>query len=110
MDVSLAHYKSRRLKTSGTPSAIALNPSGDHLAVGCSNGDICIWKLPLNDYATPTHMVSINESSGVEVSSILWISDTLLTSGRRNGLIGVVHFDYVSTNIPQFPFLFLAIL
>lgn len=100
MDVSFAHYKPRRLKTDGTPSTIALNPGGDHLAVGCSNGDICIWRLPLDDDATPTHKVCINEWSGVEVSSVLWVSDTLVTLGRKNGLIAVIKLDYVSPLVP----------
>lgn len=100
MDVPLAHYKLHRLKTNGTPSTISLNPGGDHLAVGYSNGDICIWKLPLDDDTTPTHRVCIKECSGAEVSSILWVSDTLVTFGRRNGLVAVVKLDYVSSRVP----------
>lgn len=96
MDTSFAHHKPHRLKTSGIPSAIALNLSGDHLAVGCSNGDICIWRLPLEGDAPPTHKVCINEWCGVEVSFILWISDTVVTVGRRNGLMAVIKLDYVS--------------
>jgi hypothetical protein len=69
MDSSLANYKPRRLQTSGTPSVIALNRSGDHLAVGCDNGDICIWKLPLGDDPMATHKVCIGDWGGVEVSS-----------------------------------------
>lgn len=100
MDVSLARYKPRRLKTEGIPLAIALNPGGDHLAVGCSNGDICFWRLPLDDDAAPAHKVCICEWSGVEVSSVLWLSDRLVAVGRRNGLIAVVKLDYVSALIP----------
>jgi hypothetical protein len=80
-----------RLKTSGIPSAIALSPGGYHLAVGCSNGDICIRKLPLDDDASPAHHVGINEWSGVDISSILWASDNLVTLGRRNGLLAVIY-------------------
>jgi WD40 repeat protein len=106
MDTPLFCNKPHRLKTSGIPSAIALNPSGDHLAVGCSNGDICIWRLPLEDDALlPTHKVCINEWSGVGVLSALWVSDTLVAFGRRNGLIAVIKLDYVRAHVrrPLFP-------
>src|ERR1700753_3287989 len=103
MDNSLSRHKPRRLKTSGIPSAIALSPGGDHLAVGCGNGDICIWRLPLDDDATPAHHVGINEWSGVDISSILWVSDTLVALGRRNGLLAVINLDYVSAHVPAAP-------
>jgi len=106
MDIPLDRYKSHSLKTSGTPSAIALNHSGDHLAVGCDNGDICFWKLPLEeDETTADHRISFNGWDGVEVSSILWFSDTLVTFGRRNGLVAVVKLDYVSVDVvTAYPF------
>ena len=100
MDTSLARYKSRRLETRGAPSAIALNHSGDHLAVGCDNGDICFWKLPLEeDETTADHRISFSDWDGVEVSSILWFSDTLATFGRGNGLVAVTKLNYVSADV-----------
>ena len=104
MDVSLSHHKPRCLNTGGIPSIISLNPCGDHLAVGCTNGDICFWWLPLDDDTTPTHRVLINlPQNGIEVSSILWVSDTLVTLGRRGGLMTVVNLDYVSAHVPIAP-------
>ncbi|KAF9644389.1 hypothetical protein BDM02DRAFT_3190661 [Thelephora ganbajun] len=104
MDTSLAHHKPRRLDTSSSssdclPSVIALSPSGDHLAVGCSNGDICIWKLPLGEDTTATHRVSIHDLQGVGISSATWVSDTLVTFGRQNGLVAVVKLDYVKESL-----------
>jgi hypothetical protein len=46
-----------------------------------------------------THKVCIGDWDGVEVSSVLWFSDTLVTFGRRNGLIAVVKLDYVSVYV-----------
>lgn len=103
MDASHAQYKSHRLKTHGTPLAIALNHSGNHLAVGCDNGDICFWKLPLEDKTTADHRVSFSEWGGAEVSSVLWFSDTLATFGRRNGLVAVAKLDYVSVDVTTAP-------
>ena len=90
MDISLAHHKPRRLDTSSSlsnclPSVIALSPGGNHLAVGCSNGDICIWKLPLGEDTAATHRVSMHELRDVGISSAAWVSDTLVTFGRKNG-------------------------
>lgn len=106
MDTSLAHHKPRRLDTSSflpncLPSVIALSPSGDHLAVGCSNGDIRIWKLPLGEDTAATHRVTINdeinELQDAGVSSVSWASDTLVTFGRKNGLVTFAKLDYVSS-------------
>jgi len=103
MDTSLAHHKLRRLDTSSffncLPSAIALSPSGGHLAVGCNNGDICIWKLPLGEDTAATHKVSIHGPQDSGILSATWVSDTLVMLGRENGLIAVVKLDYVSSYV-----------
>ena len=70
------------------------------MVVGCVNGDTYIWKLPLEDGTTATPRVQINNWNGAEVLSILWVSDSLVTFGRRNGLMAVVKLDYVGAYVP----------
>lgn len=104
MDASPSHYKPRRLDTSPSlsnrlPSVIALSPGGDHLAVGCSNGDIFIWRLPLGDDIRASHRVLFPDVHNPGISSVTWVSNTLMVFGRDNGLVGVAKLDYVSCHV-----------
>jgi len=104
MDTPLTGHRPRQLDPGFSlsdflPSVIALNPSGDHLAVGCSDGDICIWKLPLKEDTALTHRLSIRGLQGVGISSATWVSDALAAFGRENGLVAVVKLDYVSSYV-----------
>lgn len=104
MDTSLARHKPRRLDTSpfsgSLASVIALSPNGSHLAVGCGNGDVLIWRLPLGEDTAATHRVSIQDVTDADVLSAAWASDALVMLGRKNGLVAVIHFDYVSPRVP----------
>ena len=104
MDTSLVRHKIRRLDTSSSlfdclPSTIVVSPSGDHLTIGCSNGDIYIWRLPLGEDMAATHKVSIHDTQDAGISSATWVSNTLVMLGRKNGLIAVIKLDYVSSYV-----------
>ena len=88
-------HKSHVLRTVTDPTVISINPTGDYLAVGCANGNMCIYKL-LSAGEGLLHTLIADPGWGdVAISSASWISTDILLCGRMGGLALVVKMDDV---------------
>jgi len=99
---SLMHkpYKSHILRTVTNPTVISINPSGEYLAVGCANGNMCIYNL-LSSGEGLLHTLTADPGWGdVAISSASWISTDVLLCGRMGGLALVVKMDGVRSQLP----------
>ena len=93
-------HESHILHTAAAPTVIDINPSGEYVAVGCEDGNVCIFKL-LSGGDRPLHTLTADSGWGeVAISSAAWISVDVLLCGRMNGLVLVVKIESVRAVTP----------
>lgn len=88
-------HKSHVLRTVTDPTVISINPSGEYLAVGCTNGNMHIYKLRSVGEGLLHTLTADPGWGGVAISSASWISTDVLLCGRMGGLALVVKMDDV---------------
>lgn len=92
-------HESHILDATICPTVVDINPSGEYLAVGCANGNICIFKL-LSEGNDLFHTLAADPGWGdVAISSAAWVSTDVLLCGRMNGLALVVKMEGVRSHL-----------
>jgi len=84
------------IPTNSHPTALAINPEGTFIAVGCVSGDIFIWCLSTRDLvcrgSPPT---CICGECAATITTMTWLEGGVLFSARCNGLMGVIRVGKV---------------